>query len=467
MKSDDFVHPYIPNSVPEIKQKMLDEVGAKDADELYKKMIPERLLLNTGMNLPEPLIAEYDLARHVDKILSRNKTCSQYLNFRGAGCWQHFVPEVCDVIISRSELLTSYAGNTYADAGRHQILFEFQSLLGELVDMDVGCLPTYDWGSSAGNALRMTARSTGRSEVLVSSSTSPSRLSIMRNYCDSVDETRRIRIRLVDFGEDGTLDIEDLKNKISDKTAGVYFENPSFFGAIEDECHAITQITHDNGAIAVAGVDPSSLGVLAAPGEYDADICCGDAQPLGIHMNAGGGTTGFIASKDDMKLVSEFPGILTGIATTDVPGTYGFGSCFFERTSYDARENAKDWVGTLTSLWAIAGATYLSLMGPEGMKELGETILKKSHYAAKLIGEIPGANVPYSSFFKEFPITFEESGKTVSQINKELLEHEIFGGVDISRDFPELGQCGLYCVTETHSKEDLDRLADVLGEVLQ
>ncbi len=467
MKRDDFVHPYIPNSVPEIKQKMLNEVGAADANELYKKMIPERLLLKTEMNLPDPLPAEYDLARHVEKILSKNKTCSQYLNFRGAGCWQHFVPEVCDVIISRSELLTSYAGNTYADAGRHQILFEFQSLLGELVDMDVGCLPTYDWGSAAGNALRMTTRATNRNEVLVSRSTSPSRLSIMSNYCDSVDEKRRIQIRLIDFGEDGTLDLEDLKNKISSNTAGVYFENPSFLGTIEKGCHAITEITHDQRAIAVAGVDPSSLGILAPPGEYDADICCGDAQPLGIHMYAGGGTTGFIASKDDMRIVSEYPGILTGISTTDVPGTYGFGSCFFDRTSYNGRENAKDWVGTLTSLWAIAGATYLSLMGPEGMRELGEAILNKSHYAAKLFGEIPGVNVPYASFFKEFPVNFDGTGRTVAQVNKELLKHEIFGGVDISRDFPELGQSGLYCVTETHSKEDLDRLVAVLREVLQ
>ena len=222
MSSDGFIHPYIPNSVPRVKQSILDEVGARDAEELYRKMIPERLLLKKPMSLPEPIHSEYELRAHVEEILSKNITCKEYLNFKGAGCWQHFVPEVCDFIISRSELLTGYAGSYYADHGRYQILWEYQSLLGELVAMDVSCLPTYDWGSVAGNTIRMAQRITGRNEILIARSIGPGRLSIIQNYCDSITESKTIKIKYVDFSEDGTLNLEDLKNKITEKLYKVY-----------------------------------------------------------------------------------------------------------------------------------------------------------------------------------------------------------------------------------------------------
>ncbi|NIR86660.1 aminomethyl-transferring glycine dehydrogenase subunit GcvPA [Candidatus Bathyarchaeota archaeon] len=463
-----FVHPYIPNSVPEVKEEMLKEIGVKDAEELYAQMIPEKLRLRKPMKLPKPLPSEHDLKRHVEKILSKNKTCKDYLNFSGAGCWQHYVPAVCDEIARRSEFLTAYSGENYSDLGKFQAFFEFQSMMGELVGMDVVGVTTYDWGASAGNALRMASRITGRKEVLVPKIISPNRLSIIWNFCQPAIMPGHIEVKLVNYDpETGMLDLEDLKSKISSETAGVYFENPSYLGIVEAQGEEISEMAHENGAESIVGVDPISLGVLAPPAEYGADIVCGEAQPLGVHMYCGGGLCGFIGSRDEEKYVGEFPSLLISITSTEREGEYAFGHCRYDRTSYVARDKAKDWVGTATALWGIVAAVYMALMGPEGMKDVGVAIVQKSHYAAKLLSEIDGVKIPFSSFFKEFVVNFDDADKTVAEINKALLKHGIFGGKDITREFPELGHSALYCVTEIHTKEDLRKLADVLGEVVK
>jgi glycine dehydrogenase subunit 1 len=460
-------HPYIPNSIPEVKREMLREIGVKDAEELYAEMIPERLRLKRRMQLPEPLPAEHSLKMHVEKILSRNKTCDEYLSFLGAGCWQHYVPAVCDEITGRSEFLTVYDGEWYSSLGRLQTFFEFQSMMGELLEMDVVGVPTYDWGASAGNAIHMAARITGRNEVLVARTAGPSRLSIVRNFCQPTTMPSHIDIRLIEYQpESGLLDLDDLKTAISSKTAAVYFENPSYLGTLESQGQAISEIAHEKGAVSIVGVDPISLGVLAPPAHYGADIVCGEAQPLGIHMHCGGGLCGFLACRDDEKYVGELPSLLISITDSVREGEYAFGQCAYERTSYASRERAKDWVGTTTALWAVAAAVYMALMGPNGMKEIGESIIQRSHYAAKMLSELEGIRVPFLSFFKEFVVDFKRTDKRVSDINNALLSHGIFGGKDISREFPELEESALYSVTEIHTLEDIERLVDALKDVL-
>jgi len=468
MSDRKFVHPYIPNSVPGVKAEMLKEIGVHDAEELYAEMIPERLRLRGSMDLPRPFPAEHDLKKHVEAVLSKNVTCGEYLSFLGAGCWQHFVPAVCDEVARRSEFLTAYAGGAYSDLGRFQAFFEFQSLMGELVGMDVSGQPTYDWGSSAGNAIRMASRMTGRGEVLVPRIISPDRLSIIENFCQPSSTPGHIDIRFLGFDpETGTIDIEDLKDKASSKTAAVYFENPSYIGVVENNGEEISEIAHENGAESIVGVDPISLGVLRPPAEYGADIVCGEVQPLGMHMHCGGGLGGFIASRDEERYVGEYPLRLISVTDTSREGEYGFGQCRFDRTSYIGRDQAKDYVGTATALWAIVAAVYLSLMGPKGMKEVGEAIVQKSHYAAKRLSEIDGVEVPFSGFFKEFPVNFNGTEKTVSAINKSLLKRRIFGGKDLTLEFPVLGRSALYCVTEVHSKEDIERLSKALKEAVK
>jgi glycine dehydrogenase subunit 1 len=215
------------------------------------------------------------------------------------------------------------------------------------------------------------------------------------------------------------------------------------------------------------GADPISLGGLKPPAGYGADIAVGPTQPLGVHMNCGGGVGGYIASRDEEKYVRQYNGFLVSIAETLKPGQFGFALSCAHQTSYGMREEGKDWTGNSVYLWAIANAVYLSLLGPQGMREVGELILQQAHYAAGELAQIRGVRVVFPrGFFKEFVVNFDATGKTVQGINEGLRKHRIFGGKDISKEFPELGQSALYCVTEVHSKADIDRLASALREVI-
>ncbi|MDQ6419767.1 aminomethyl-transferring glycine dehydrogenase subunit GcvPA [Paenibacillus sp. LHD-117] len=451
-------HPYIPNTVPEVQESMLREIGVANLEELYAG-VPGELRLSGKMDLP-PELTEYELQRHIEKTVARNVSAKEAVSFLGAGCWQHFIPAVCDEISQRSEFVTAYAGEPYEDHGRFQTLFEYQSLMAELLDMDVVNVPTFDWAQAASTALRMAARMTGRGKVLVARSISPDKLKIIVNYCSP-----QVEVRTVEFDErTGLMDLNDLAAKLTDEVAAVYFENPGYLGMIEHQGRTIADMAHGVGAECVVGVDPSSLGVLSPPSSYGADIVCGDLQPLGIRMNYGGGQSGFIATRDEERYVMEYPSRLFGIAPTSVDGEYGFGDVAYERTSFAKREKGKESVGTQTALWGIVAGVYLALMGPHGMSELGTTILQKSQYAAKRLAAIPGVGIRFGSpFFKEFVVDFNNSGLSVKAINEMLLKEKIFGGKDLSEDFPELGQCALYCVTEVIGVEDIDRLADVLA----
>lgn len=464
MKEDKhIIHPYIPNSVPAVKARMLKEVGAESVDEFYAD-IPEELRLREDLNLPEPFLSEYGLRRHVDGILSKNKTCNEYLNFLGAGCWQHYVPAICDEVNQRGEFLTAYAGEPYDDLGRFQALFEYASMMGELLEMDVVNVPTYDWTQASATSILMAVRITGRREVLIPKTIGADELSKIRDYCKPW-----VELRMLDYDPNtGQLDLDSLASEISSKTAAVYFQNPSYLGFIEGKGDEISGIVHDHDAVCIVGADPISLGVLAPPVEYGADIVCGDIQPLGMHMQYGGGHAGFIATRDEEKYVAEYPSRLFGITTTSVEGEYGFGDVYYDRTSFALREEGKEFIGTATALWGITAGVYLALMGPKGMQEIGERIMQTSHYAMAKLSEIEGVKAPVlgSTHFKEFAVNFDETGKTVEEINKALLGHGVFGGKDLSREMPELGNSALYCVTEVHTKGDIDRLHDSILEVV-
>ncbi|HVJ08383.1 MAG TPA: aminomethyl-transferring glycine dehydrogenase subunit GcvPA [Acidisarcina sp.] len=456
-------HPYIPNSNPAVQKRMLDEIGVEAIEELYQD-IPERLRYTGEMQLPPALDSEAALRRHMERLLGQNQHCRHALSFLGAGCYQHFVPAVCDEVNARSEFLTAYAGEPYEDHGRFQALWEYTSMMGELLNMDVVNVPTYDGCQAAATSLRMAGRITGRRRLLVSHGINPDKLSHIRGYCRS-DHS----IEVIPYSADtGLLDRESLQSMLSKDVAAVYFDNPTYFGAIE-EGQEIVDMAHACGALAVVGADPSSLGILKPPADYGADIVCGDIQCLGVHMQFGGGHGGFIATRDETKFVNQFPSRLFGIVPTSVEGEYGFGDVAYERTSFAQREKGVEFVGTAAALWGITAGVYLALMGPTGMRELGQGILHRSHYAAQRLSSIPGVRAPLypSPFFKEFVVNFDDTGKSVSEINEELLKADIFGGKSLERDFPELGNSALFCVTEIHTKEDIDKLANVLSEVLE
>jgi glycine dehydrogenase subunit 1 len=457
------VHPYIPNSVPAVRDAMLEAIGAANIEELYADIPPE-LRLDRPLDLPPALRSEAELVRHVEGLLGRNTSTREFLSFLGAGCYPHHVPAVCDEVNSRAEFLTAYAGEPYEDHGRFQALFEYASMMGELLEMDVVNVPTYDGFQASATSLRMAARITGRDRLLVTAAIGPDELSKIRDYL-----APDLAVELVPFdAATGELDLGALTTMLGPDVAAVLVKQPMYLGVVETGGEEIARLAHEAGALLVVSADPSTLGVLAPPAAWGADIACGDIQPLGLHQYYGGANGGYIATHDDPRFVMEYPSRLFGVTSTSVEGEYGFGDVAYERTSFAIREEGKEWVGTAAALWGITAGVYLALMGPQGMTELGEGMMARTRYAMQRLGAIDGVGLAFASshHVKEFVVNLDATGRSVAEVHAALLERGIFGGADLSAAFPELGQSLLVCVTEVHTASDIDRLASALEEVL-
>jgi len=281
MMTKSFVHPYIPNSTPKIKKDMMEQIGIQSIEELYID-VPRKFRVKKKLNIPNSM-SEHEVKRFVETLLSKNVTNQEVPMFLGAGCWPHYVPAVVEEIIQRTELLTSYTPyQSEISQGLLQALFEYQSMICEITGMEVANSSMYDWASALGEAVRMAARLTNRTEALVPRIIHPERLKTLQTYSDPAG----IRIHSIDYeSETGQLDTEDLKKKISQKTAAIYIENPTYLGFIEMQAKEIAEEAHDYDCIFIVGVDPTSLGVLKPPSEYSADIVVGEGQPLGAPMN--------------------------------------------------------------------------------------------------------------------------------------------------------------------------------------
>lgn len=457
-------HPYIPNADPEIERSMLDTIGASTIDDLYHD-IPESLRFRDSMDLPEPIHSEQALKRHVEELLDQNQSSRDLICFRGGGCAPHYVPAVCDEVNRRAEFLTAYAGEPYEDHGRFQALYEYASMMGELLDTDVVSIPTFDWNQAAATCLRMAQRINGRSQMFVSETISPERLSTIQNYCRSSMEL----VLVPCDPNSGLLDSDWLQKHISEQTIGLYFENPGYLGVLESRAAELAEMIHGVGGLVITGTDPIALGAMKPPSQCGADLTCGDLQPLGIHMQQGGGQSGFIASRDDERIIREYPSRLFSLTRTSVAGEWGFGDVLYDdRTSFGARENGKEFVGTGTALWAITAGVYLALMGPSGMAQIGQTILQHSHYARRKIAAIPGLSVRggEQTCFKEFVVDCSASGMSAAMINQFLAKHGIIGGLDLTNQIPSYDQCMLFCVTEVHTVQDIDLLVSKLQTII-
>lgn len=457
------VYPYIPNSVPAVKQAMLAACKVASVEEFFED-IPKALRLDRPLNLPEPMLSEARLKRHVEGIMSRNTSASEVISFLGAGCYQQHVPAICDEINGRSEFLSAYAGEPYDDHGRFQSLFEYCSMMGELLNADVVSVPTFDGFQAAATACRMAGRYTRRRTVLVAGNVNPDAHSHIVTYGRSDLDFVTVNYNAAT----GLIDQNDLKRKMSPEVAGFYFENPCYLGTLEDG-QAIADIVKPHGAMLLVGVDPASLGVLSPPADYGADIACGDIQTLGLHMGYGSGHGGFISSRDEEALVMQYPSRLFGIAPTSVPGEYGFGDVAYSRTSFDKREDGNEFVGTAAALWGITAGVYLATMGPQGMRDMGEGLMKRVAYLKKRLATVPGVKLTHaaSAHFRECVVNFDATGKTVNAINTALREQGIFGGHELCGAFPELGQAALFCVSELHTQGDLDQLVNALISILE
>ena len=460
-----FIHPYIPNSVPEIKRAMIEQIGVGSVEELFAD-IPYKFRLGKTLDLPHPT-SEREVRRFVNNVLSKNRTDKDMLFFLGAGCWPHYVPAAVEALIGRTELLTSYTPyQPEASQGMLQSLFEYQSMMCELTAMEVANCSMYDWASALGEAFRMAIRVTRRSEAIIPKIIHPERAETLRTY---MEPTGAAIDSVIYDKENGQLDVENLKAKISGRTAAVYIENPTYLGFIETQVKEIAEVTHDHNALFIVGVDPTSLGVLKPPGEYGADIVVGEGQPLGNPMNFGGPMLGIFACRDDMRLIRQMPGRMVGMTTTLDGNRKGFCMALQTREQHIRREKATSNICTDESLCAVAAAVYLALLGPQGLKQLGEAIMSKAHYAMQLLTEIEGIKAPIfnAAHFKEFTVNFDDTDREIHEVHEGLLRRRIHGGKDVSNEFPELGETALYCVTEMHSKQDIDHLALGLKEVLR
>jgi glycine dehydrogenase subunit 1 len=459
-----FTHRFIPNSSPGVREEMLAEIGVDSVDEIYEEIPPE-LRFTGELKLPRAPLSEAEVARIIKAALEKNTT-ADYLCFVGAGCYDHYSPALLAEVMGRSEFLTAYAGIEVTDHGRFMAMFEYQAMMGDLLEMDVVGSAVYDGSTASGDALQMASRITGRREIVLTQNIDPDRLKVMLNYVGSWFDVVYVK----DDPTTGTVDLDDLREKVSESTAAVYIENPGYLGVVQTRPTEISHIAHDKGALLIVNVNPASLGVLAPPGQYDADIVCGEGQPLGLPMACGGTRLGILACKNEHNFVYSLPMLMVGILRTEVPGERAYTwHALFDEIFYGTREEARSISGTSSFLMALGAGVYLALLGPNGMRELGTANMQKAAYAMKRLDSLSGVKAPVFSgpHFNEFLVDFNATGKTVAEINRALLERKILGGKDVSSEYPELGQVALYCVTENRSQAEIDLLVHTLGEVIR
>lgn len=460
------VYPYIPNSAPHNREALKKELGIVDEMELYSE-IPEDLQYRKRLRIPEALGDEYSIRKHVSDLLRKNYNTEEYTCYLGAGCAKHYTPAVCDEIIGRGEFLTAYFGNTTDDRGKWQAIWEYQAQMSELLDVEYVGFPEYDGPWALSHAMLMCTRMTERQKILVPASISPMNLAIAQNYADGVG-SRQADIEKVAYdATTGLLDLDDLKRKLDDTVAAVVIENPTFLGILETQAEEIGKMARAVGAEFVVYADPISLGVVEAPANYGATISCGDIHSLGCHVAAGGQQGGYLGIPAEPRYMSQCKDLAVSVAPTIEDGEYAFVFHNFLEGSYVTRDKANEFTGTASNLWAIHAAVYMASMGPQGMQEVGRTIMKRAQYGAKALSGIPGAKLAFSGpYFKEVVVNFDGAGKKIADINKKLLDHKILGGYDLSTDFPELGQSAMYCFTELTTQAEIDALAAALREIV-
>jgi glycine dehydrogenase subunit 1 len=458
-------HPFLPNLEDETIEMMLKQVKANSVADLFSD-IPEGLRLKRRLAIPNGQ-GEALVRRELHGRLAKNKTPPDSLCFLGGGVYPHYIPAAVDSILSRQEFYTAYTPyQPEISQGMLQALFEYQSMMCDLLGMQVCNSSMYDWASAAGEAVRMASRVKRRTTVLVAKSIGQGRLEVIKTYAEPMG----VKLQTVEFDpKTGGLDLASLKSRLSQggggDVAALYLENPNVFGVIEENVGGAIEMVHAAGGIAIVGVDPISLSVLRDPGSYGADVVVGEGQPLGVPMNFGGPHMGIFAVKD-IGLARSMPGRLIGMTTTKDGSQKAFCMVLQTREQHIRREAATSNICTNQALLALAAAAYMSLLGKNGFRRLGEVNLANSHYAAEMIGKLNGVKAPLFTgpFFGEFTVGYER--RKAPWIFSELAKRGIMAGYPLTEHFSQIGEAGAFCVTEVHSSEDIGRLVDALGAVV-
>ena len=444
---------YIPNT-DKNREEMLRKIGVKEFAQLVAP-IPQSILLRDELKLPPPL-SELELTHLLKEMSHLNRSTEDMISFLGGGAYDHFIPSAVGHILQRSEFYTAYTPyQAEVSQGTLQSIYEFQSLICELTGMDVSNASMYDGASAAAEAALMSHSHNGKKEIVILDSLHPAYKRVLETYCFGLG------LKIITApAEKGRAELTHLKDIISSDTSCVMIQNPNFFGLIED-IEKIEPLVHSTGALLVMICDPISLGILKSPGELGADIAVGEGQGTGNQLNFGGPFLGFFTARKEM--IRRMPGRIIA-ATKDRTGKRGFVMTLQTREQHIRRERATSNICTNEALCALAAAVYLSLMGKDGIKEVGRLCVQKSHYAMEQITKIKGFRLKFQApFFKEFIV---ETPISAQDIINRLLPKSILAGLDLSQFHPDLKNCLLICVTEKRTKKEIDHLVNEIKNLI-
>jgi glycine dehydrogenase subunit 1 len=444
---------YIQNTGADVAQ-MLQTIGVESLESLFSS-IPGLIRLKHPLDLP-PALSEHELYNILSELSKKDLDTDKWDCFLGGGIYDHFIPAVVDQLSSRSEFYTSYTPyQPEASQGNLQIIYEYQTMMCRLTEMEVSNASHYDGATALSEAIAMSLAATGRDLVILPNNVHPEYRKVVNTYF------RYLPVEIVECThEDGRLSQQILAGLPLDRAGALVIQNPNFFGCVE-ELEDLALAAKQKGAMVIVCVDPISLGLLKPPGECGADIVVGEGQALGLQMCFGGPSLGFIATKKE--LIRRIPGRLVG-ETTDVEGKRGFVLTLQTREQHIRREKATSNICTNQGWMVIRAAIYLAALGKMGLREVANLCLQKSHYLASRLREGGLVRLRFGSpFFKEFVIQIKAE---VPILLQGLLERGIMGGIHLGEFYPELRDCILVAVTEKTSRAQMDRFVQELHTIL-
>ncbi len=423
---------------------MLSTIGLEKQEDLLR-YIPSDIRFDKGLAIPDGK-SEYEIVDYFSQRGRQNAT--QYASFLGAGVYQHYRPVIVDTIVSRGEFLTSYTPyQAEISQGTLTSIFEFQTMVCQLTGMEVANASMYDGSSAVPEAALMSVRITKRDKVLIARSVHPE----YRETLKTCTQHQGMPVEEIKYTAKGGLDLDDLKSKLDENVAALIVQTPNFFGILE-QVNQLSHIVKSKGALLVVVFSEAvALGLIEPPRE--ADIVVGELQSFAISPSYGGPYVGIIATRD--QYIRQLPGRLVG-ETTDLDGKRSYCLTLATREQHIRREKATSNICTNQALLALMATVFMALYGKEGLRELAHQNLSKAHYLAeKLPLQFDGP------FFNEFVV--RTNGKSPEQVNADLLEKNIVGGLPLDRFYPELKGCILLCATEMNKRADMDTVAQAFG----
>jgi glycine dehydrogenase subunit 1 len=432
------------------RDEMLATIGIDAVEDLFRD-IPKGVRFNRELDL-EPALSEQELTRELEELAARNVDSSKELSFLGAGIYDHYVPAVVDTVLQRGEFLTAYTPyQPEMSQGILQAIFEYQTAICELTGMDVSNASGYDGTTVAADACYVAKHATGRSRVVVAETTNPQVRQVVKTYAPGFG------LEVVEVPHSGgTTDPDELRRAATD-AACVIFQQPNFFGCLE-RGPDLAGVANEAGAIAVAHVDPISLGVLEAPGNYGCGIAIGEGQSAGNYQSFAGPHYGFLAARNEF--IRRMPGRIVG-ETVDAAGERGYVLTLQTREQHIRREKATSNITTNQTLLALAGLVHLCWLGPQGLREVGETCMSLGEYAKTRLTDA-GLELlfPERATFKEFVVRV---GRNAQEAIRDARARGVHPGYALGRDYEGLDDALLVAVTERRTPGDIDRLVEALA----